>query len=82
MKNSLYIIDQKHKQIFYNWQSVFVSENSLNIELGNGSSYILGVYKSEKEAYGALNILIDAIEGGRMFFVAPLYGYGENNQNK
>lgn len=82
MKNSLYIIDQKHKQIFYNWQSVFVSENSLNIELGNGSSYILGVYKSEKEAYGALNILIDAIEGGRMFFVAPFYGYGENNQNK
>lgn len=82
MKTSLYIIDQKHKQIFYNWQSVFVSENSLNIELGNGSSYILGVYKSEKEAYGALNILIDAIEGGRMFSAAPLYGYGENNQNK
>lgn len=82
MKTSLYIIDQKHKQIFYNWQSVFVSENSLNIELGNGSSYILGVYKSEKEAYGALNILIDAIEGGRMLFAAPLYGYGENNPNQ
>ena len=82
MKTSLYIIDQKHKQIFYNWQSVFVSENSLNIELGNGSSYILGVYKSEKEAYGALDILIDAVAYNRMFFAAPLYGYGENNKNE
>lgn len=33
MKNSLYIIDQKHKQIFYNWQSVFVSKTALTLNL-------------------------------------------------
>lgn len=82
METSIYIIDQKHKQIFHNWQSVFVSENSLNIELGNGCSYVLGVYKSEKEAYGALNILIGVIERGGRIFATPLYGYGENYPNQ